>query len=1145
VAKVGARASEVIKRGRYRALSGVPVPFFEALRLRRLEAQFLPRRKKSTCPITGSAGVIHVATMTATHDVFFSYRRQDLTIAQPFLAALAEAGVRLWRDETDLPDYAPITPEIRVAIASSKVLLALHSATYLLSSACQQELTTAWIAAQQMNAPPYSRVLILNPEPGFDHIPKALAEQQSMRWPADSVGFAVLARKVRAHVDSLSGTLASAEPWRLPTFYGMAPVQAERFIGRVRELWDLHSRLTGNRMSVITGTVGQAVARLEGLAGSGKSLLAREYAIRFGPAYPGGVFWLNAYGNDDTKGRLDATARESLRQDQIRAFAIRTGVEVEGQSPQEIEAAFWRKLEAVGRAGLWIVDDLPSGLASNELEGFWTAQGSAFATLVTTRSMEYRSFGKSLELDMLPEENALELLTARRRPADGAQWDAAREIVRALGCHPLAIDVAGGFLALFTETFKGYLAALADPCQDAVEFGAELHECLPTGHERSISSTLWRSIALLGPDGLDFLRLASVLAVAPIPAKLVSGVFEKANVRVGAAIDQVASLGLCRTSGDEAWSVHALVNRTVSRYCGPVKRIEELRRAVTQTLAEALMVVSDIRRHSEVTMDLVHARHVVSSDLGTSDEVNLAAWIAEHDRVRGDYAGARILGEKVLEASIRVCGADHRDTAMAMNNLAITRDKQGDLTGARALQEQALAACRRLLGPEHPDTLSAMSNLGNTLEAQGDLAGARALHEHVLHASLRLFGTDDLNTLTAMNHLAHIMGELGELASARALEEQAVEAMVRLYGAEDRHTLWARAHLASTMHEQGDVTGARALQEQVMEAYGRLSGPEHPDTLSAMANLAGTMHEQGDLTGARALQEQALAACRRLLGPEHPNTLSVMSSLAATMLDQGDLMGARALQEQMLDASLRVCGIEHPKTLSAMNNLAHTMRELGDLMGARGLQEQVLEAYNRLLGVDHPETLTAMNNLARTIEHQGDLTRARELGQKVLEASVRVCGAEHPDTLSAMANLAGTMHEQGDLTGARALQQQVLEARGRLLGPEHPDTLTAMNNLALTMRAQGDLAGARRLWEQVLAARRRLLGVEHPGTTRVAWNLFCTLQDLGQAHAAVDLLDRDLGWLFIRAPVSLSADQRRIREWITIWRDGLSALNES
>ena len=45
----------------------------------------------------------------------------------------------------------------------------------------------------------------------------------------------------------------------------------------------------------------EASAQVRGLGGIGKSLLAEEYALRFGAAYPGGIFWLRAYGNDDAK----------------------------------------------------------------------------------------------------------------------------------------------------------------------------------------------------------------------------------------------------------------------------------------------------------------------------------------------------------------------------------------------------------------------------------------------------------------------------------------------------------------------------------------------------------------------------------------------------------------------------------------------------------------------------------------------------------------------------------------------------------------------------------------------------------------------------------------------------------------------------
>jgi hypothetical protein len=122
---------------------------------------------------------------------------------------------------------------------------------------------------------------------------------------------------------------------------------------------------------------GQTAAQVRGLGGNGKSLLAREYAIRFGSAYPGGVFWLNTYGHDDSQNGVNADQRKALRQTQIREFAIECSVPIEGLSPEEIEIQFGRVLQNQQQNCLWIVDDVPSGITSAEFTKFaaWAGPG--------------------------------------------------------------------------------------------------------------------------------------------------------------------------------------------------------------------------------------------------------------------------------------------------------------------------------------------------------------------------------------------------------------------------------------------------------------------------------------------------------------------------------------------------------------------------------------------------------------------------------------------------------------------------------------------------------------------------------------------------------------------------------------------------
>jgi Tetratricopeptide repeat len=526
---------------------------------------------------------------------------------------------------------------------------------------------------------------------------------------------------------------------------------------------------------------------------------------------------------------------------------VDSGVTLEGLKPEEIEAALWRQLEARGTACLWIVDDVPSGITASDLQRYWFARGANASTLITTRSREYSALGQQLDLDVLSPEEAVKLLTRGRCTEDTAEEAAAQQLTEALGYHPLAVEVAGSYLAKGTQSLQGYLDELTQSQHDALEYGALLKESLPTGHDRSITRTFLKSIQALKEEGKDFLRLASVLAVAPISSGFLHEVFEAVNVKKGiretvlAALDQADSLSLCERAGQDSRGVHSLVSRVVRFTLGEEDRIEQLRKAAVGVLCRRLSVARDASKHSEIANEIAHGRHLTATVLVAEEDATLASWIARHDFERGEYAAALKLQEQVLQANARLLGQEHPYTVTAMNNLAQTLKGQGDLAEAHELEEQVLQASVRLLGPEHPSTLTAMLNLAGTLYAQGDLAGARKLEEQVLHVWVRLLGPEHPSTLTAMLNLAGTLRAQGDLAQARKLEEQVLQTSVRLLGQEHPSTLRAMNNLAGTLYAQGDLAGARKLQEQVLQARTRLLGPEHPDTFRAMNNLAQTL----------------------------------------------------------------------------------------------------------------------------------------------------------------------------------------------------------------------------------------------------------------------------------------------------------------
>lgn len=224
--------------------------------------------------------------MSAAYDIFLSHAWKDGERPQQIADALTAAGLRVWFDATEIDDFASITRAVTDGLAKSKALLAYYSTTYPLRRACQWELTAAFLAAQT-EGNPRDRVLVINPEKKPDnpdpsaHIhPIELRDAKFLNAPNDNSEMQQLVQAIVKHVDQLSAPLADIHPLGAPSWYGMTPVGSTRFVGRLKEMWEVHSLLHAGDVAQITGAPAATggIGQVQGLGGVGKSLLAEEYA---------------------------------------------------------------------------------------------------------------------------------------------------------------------------------------------------------------------------------------------------------------------------------------------------------------------------------------------------------------------------------------------------------------------------------------------------------------------------------------------------------------------------------------------------------------------------------------------------------------------------------------------------------------------------------------------------------------------------------------------------------------------------------------------------------------------------------------------------------------------------------------------------
>jgi len=811
------------------------------------------------------------------YDVFFSYSHADKTEVLRICEALRARDLSVWIDKKDITDFASITRPIIEGLAKSKVLLAYYSRNYSSSRACQWELTAAFLAAQR-EGNPRQRVLTINSESNVEHIqPMELRDElfQNLPTPMNPENIDRAVSSVKKHVVGVTGIFGEIHALIQPQWYGKKGIGSNRFVGRLPDMWHIHSFLHASDYPIVSGATASAVVQICGMGGVGKSLLAEEYALRYAAAFPGGIFWLRAFGNDDAKTTMGTDEREAERIRQFRDIATHLGIAVQDIKPEEIEGYLARELAKHEKSFLWVVDDLPSGMDVENLQK-WLAPHPLGRTLITTRTHEHSAFGNTISLKYLEPDEAYELLTWQRKPVGKKEEDAAWGlVVDDLGCHALAVDVAGAALyaSAGVQSFVYFRNALANPAEDELELAKELTGTLPNGHEKSIASTLLRSIELLKDEGRDFLRLASVLAVAPIPASLVLSVFcevdgldeTKGRQRAVLAMHQAEKLSLVERTKDklELRSVHTLISRTMRFRDGMSERSSQLQDAAVKILNVKLSIMLGPQTHVGLELAVTHARELLSKadDLAVA---KLMGWVAQYDLIQAAYGSAENLYRRQWEIRKNILGAKDPETLVARGNLATTIKVQGNLKRAREIQEEVLEIMQQVRGPEHPDSLIAMNNLAETLMAQGELDEACKIQENIL----------------------------------KTVEENKLE--LRRQGLTINNILKFRSNRALMHQTQGNLDRAREIHENVLEIRCRELGPQHPDTLTSRHNLAGTLQDQGNLNSARGSQEKVLELSRQERGAEHPHTSVAALSLFSTLDQIGDINAARTILKEHL-----------------------------------------------------------------------------------------------------------------------------------------------------------------------------------------------------------------------------------------------------
>ena len=828
-------------------------------------------------------------------------------------------------------------------------------------------------------------------------------------------------------------------PGSIPQVWNVQPRNAS-FTGRNFVLEHLRDQLVTKAVSVVLPVA------LHGLGGVGKTQVALEYAHRFKADYDL-VWWVDAEEPEQINRSLaELAGRLGVRVGEIYADAAREARE---------------KLRLGDPYGRWLLifdnADDPADLRSYLPDG-------PGHVLITSRNQSWAQVADPLEVDVFARAESTDLLMRRvpsLRPAE------AQELAEVLGDLPLAVEVAGAWLADSGLPVGEYIATLKQEGSTGV-----LSQSQPTDYPRSLEATWKISLDRLSERSQAALRLLELCAFfAPeISIELIYGPqtieallpFD-ASLRVpmmlGRVIQEISRLALAKVDRQgNLIQIHRLVQSYLRDQMESGKALK-LTHEVHRILTGARPQRGDIDDPRNWPQYQLIWPHLTSSNAALCDEEPVRQLLI--DRVRYLWKG----------------GDFERSLTLAL---------QLEATWQTALAGESEQAA----GPEARDLLQRQllhlqSQRANIYRSQGEVALAAELDRLTLAQQQRFLPPDDLHTLITAGGMAADLRSLGRFAEALEMDKGTYDSLKRIFGEDHERTLATANNLGVDYRLNSDCFTALELDQDTLERRRAVLGSAHPYTLFSAQHVARDLRDAGEYQQSISILRANYTEFREVLNENFVETLRSATSLGTSLRYIGLHAEARALTEETFVRYQQEFNADTPDAYACRLNLAADYAATEDVAAAIDLIGAVHADYVRRFGVKHPFTLAALNNLAVYHVRAGEGPEALAVMEPCVAEFIEVLGPEHRYTITAQLTLANSYAAVGRLREAVALDEMLFPKFGALLKEDHPTTLAAGLNLANSLEASGSADRGRSLRRQLLPQCVRRLGEDHP-TTRAA-----------------------------------------------------------
>ncbi|KZP10457.1 TPR-like protein [Athelia psychrophila] len=728
----------------------------------------------------------------------------------------------------------------------------------------------------------------------------------------------------------------SADSATPPVTFNDAPVDfiSTHFMGRDKEL-----EITGEYLEVTHDNAPTHCA-ISGMAGIGKTQLILQYAKQsFDRNRYSFVFWMSG------------ATEEKLNQGFAHILDLINHPACDHHDQNRRLTATKRWLEECQQAWLILIDNvrqdalpfLRHHLPHRNKKGsiLFTARSAELARAITSvAGQQYPII--ELRPPSLADAAAL-LIGEAGISAESPSYKRAEDVVKCVGCLPLAIAQAGTFARLAKNTLDDLLGLYqSDEMYQIISWENDLSSYeqksvaatfisqLKELKKRSpVASTLLKVLSFLDPERIPVRMLidaAGDTAGDKTPEDVLAAKFDVSNTEVSSALDSL--MAIMRSPVQMQHAIQELQNmslvRLKTRSGSSILRIHDLLQATIQERAK-----TDNRHHIwfRVAVALICA---LSNKI--DNPVSFECW------ARCEQVGPHFQSLMSWDMTHKIGNPDLLDASRGM---AAYLHSRGRYSEAEGLIRWELEGDEKRLGPNDLGTLRTAQSLAVICRLLGRYEEAEMIYRRVLKGREEQLGLEDTDTLATLQNLAIVCDIQNRYEEAEQLYGRVLAGREKSLEHDHLDVLRTVQNLAIVHQRQGRHDSAESLYGRVLVGREKALGPDHMDTLRTVHNIANVFQLQGRYDEAESMYLRVLSGRERKLGKDHPHTLETLESLANVYELQGRADEAHALYRRALDGNERMLGMKHPNTLHTVKNMVHFLQNQGRLGEAECMRERL------------------------------------------------------------------------------------------------------------------------------------------------------------------------------------------------------------